>query len=282
MKKVLVPIDFSPASLSGFRYAVQISLLTGADLYLLNVYPEKGKDLPDDVLLLLEREEEKKRKLKLEQFTKTYPHETDNDLELNLKLHYLLRAGNIEEQISNAGIDEGIDLTIIGTKSKHSLLEYIFGSVSSKLIQKTKIPLLIIPEGTTFSKPKKIGYGTELYINETPVYQYLDEFATALDAEVEQVHINIFPSDFFDLKEEVINTKLGETGDSDHNIVTIVRDTSVKRGIDFFIESHNIDILALFMPKRSLRENLLHRSLSRRYALSGKTPLLIIKEFGDS
>ncbi len=65
MKKIMVPIDFSPASRSGFEYAAQISLLTGAELFVINVYPESRKDLPDDIVLLKHLEEEKKRKAQL-------------------------------------------------------------------------------------------------------------------------------------------------------------------------------------------------------------------------
>ena len=105
-------------------------------------------------------------------------------------------------------------------------------------------------------------------------FDYLDTFAAIFGADIQQVHINILPSDFSDLREEVIET----SDDEKHNIATVIRDKSVIKGLDYFIENHNIDLIAMYLPERTFTEDLLHRSVSKQLALKSKIPMLIFKK----
>ena len=125
--------------------------------------------------------------------------------------------------------------------------------------------MLIVPEGTVYKNPQNIALANDFMEDELS-YEFLDNFATMYNATVEQVHVNILPSDFSDLKEEVVEVDDGET----HKSVTVIRDRSVKKGLDYFIETHNIDLLALHLPERTFAEDLLHRSVSKQIALSSK------------
>ena len=138
--------------------------------------------------------------------------------------------------------------------------------------------MLITPEGLQFTNPKNIAFAND-FMTDEPSLNTLDDFAKIFEATIQQVHVNILPSDFSDLREEIIEPDDDETiKKRDFDSTTIIREKSVKRGLDYFIETHNIDLLALYLPQRNFTEELLHRSLAKQFVLSSKTPILIFKE----
>ena len=65
-----------------------------------------------------------------------------------------------------------------------------------------------------------------------------------------------------------------EKEDPDAEMI-IVRDPMVLRGLDFFIEEHNVDLLALYVPERKGWQKYIHRSLSKRMVYHTHIPVLI-------
>ncbi len=277
MKKILVPIDFSAASRAGFDSALQISASTQAEIFTLNIYQKVANNYTPDVSLSMQQEIEKKRAAKLLEFTGNYPNLGSSGTPSKPTIHYAIRCGDVVKEIMAASLENDIDLIIIGTKSKHNLWEYLFGSVSTNLIKKAAKPVLIVPEGLPVKKPKNIAFANDFLVDEPPL-KYLENFADLFGSTIQQVHVNILPRDFSDLREEVVEASGGDYEKEKFKYTTIIRDTSITKGLDFFIETHQIDLLALYLPQRTFAENLLHRSISKQLALKSQIPMLIFKE----
>jgi nucleotide-binding universal stress UspA family protein len=277
MKKILVPTDFSPASKAGFESAQLFSEATEAELFALNIYPRVENNYSTEVRLSMHQEIEKKRASKMIQFIAELLDQSHSDTLLIPTIHPRIRCGNIVNEINAAAQEYDVDLIIIGTKAKHNLWEYLFGSVSTNLIKKTMKPVLIIPEGIPFKKPKSIAFANDFQVDEMPLKE-LHKFADIFGARVERVHINILPSDFSNLKEEVVEIADSESGKGKPVSTTVIRNISVTKGLDYFVKTHNIDLLALYLPQRTFAEDLLHRSVSKQLTLSSQIPLLIFKE----
>ncbi|RMD75356.1 MAG: universal stress protein, partial [Bacteroidetes bacterium] len=67
---------------------------------------------------------------------------------------------------------------------------------------------------------------------------------------------------------------VGQTFDG----ISIVYQDDVISGLDDYVKTHKIDILALFIPARRLWERLFHSSVSQRMVYHSTTPLLIFHE----
>lgn len=277
MKKILVPIDFSPASRAGFEGARLISSITQAEIFALNICEKIENNHSAEVSFLMQQEAEEKQASRLMRFTGTYPNLNPSEAHFKPNIYTHVRSGKIVDEILAAAQENEVDLIVIGTKAKHNLWEYLFGSVSTSLLKKSTKPVLIVPEGLQFKKPVNIAFANDFQSEETPL-KYLNDFAFALGAKVKQVHVNILPSDFFDLKEEVVETPAGQPGKGKPGYTTVIRDKSIKKGLDYFVKTHHIDLLALYLPQRTFTEDLLHRSVSKQLVLSSKIPMLIFKE----
>ena len=277
MKKILVPTDFSPASKAGFESALLLSSITGAEIFTVNIYQRVENNFTADVKLLMHEEIEKKRNDRLDRFTAIEAGAVTSGKTKKPTIHKSVRCGDIVNEIVKAAQEHDVDLILIGTKAKHNLWEYLFGSVSTNLIKKSTKPVLIVPEGLPFNRPKNIAFANDFQTDELS-FKYLNDFAAIFGAKVQQVHVNIMPSDFSDLKEDVVETANAGPKKGRRNYTTVIRDTSVTKGLDYFVKTHDIDLLALYLPQRTFAEELLHRSVSKQLALSSQIPMLIFKE----
>jgi len=73
----------------------------------------------------------------------------------------IYKFGNVVEEIKKTAEEENSDLILIGTRQKHSLINHLFGSVSTSLIQQINTPLLIIPHQVKFTSIRNIAFADD-------------------------------------------------------------------------------------------------------------------------
>lgn len=269
MKRILVPIDFSLASKSALDYAGSLCKNLKANLVIVHVfqepYPENpyAKNVVQDII-------DKKRISLIEKF-----HAFFSPSKKLLEIMELdFRVGNPLEEIIKVRKEKKVDLLVIGTRSKHNLAEYLFGSFSSELIQKARIPVLIIPEGVTYQLIENISFATIDYKKENEVAKDLKVFAERLNANLNSFYVNVLPIDFTTLDEEVLNVKdrvrVSELG------VTMVVAHSVMDGINYFLKYHPTNLLAMCAIHRTGIQKLLHSSLTQKMVYHTEIPLLVL------
>lgn len=270
MKKILVTSDFSLASRHALEYAEWLSLKLGASLTVLHVRPEiKAEDTLDRRKLekLRAREDESAQR-KLQRFTTRYPDTDSRKKPAPGEVRCITRTGSTVDQILQTADAEQVDLVVIGTRAKHNLLDHLLGSVTTHLIGRIRQPLLIIPEGTTYRNIHRIAFALDIELDGSPVQDSLQKIASAIGATVQPFYVNILPAEQRKLREETI-----EPGQ-----FTMVRDQTISQGIQYFLQNHPSEVLAMYVPQRALPERLLHRSLTKQMAYRSPIPLLLFSD----
>lgn len=277
MKKILIPIDFSPAARYGFEYAEWLSLPFHTDIKALHVAtpPQYEETLSASFIEQFKQDKKAAIERHLKRFTTPYPDHQDEALTRIKNLACETHFGEIVPEILRASEAMGADLIVIGTRKKHNIWDHLFGSVTTQLIEKSTVPILVIPEGCAFQAIKQIAFATAITGNEPPILNYLADLAKQLDAEIKQVYVNTMPYDLFDNKEEVWELSSSTVTKQK---VNMVREPNVEKGLDFFVEKHSIDLLAMMIPKRSKLEQYWHKSNTKKMAYKSHLPLLLIPE----
>lgn len=275
MKKILIPIDFSTAAKYGFEFAEWLSLSTLSDLIAVHVadYPSYEETLAHGHLKQISTQKEEEVAHHLKRFTTPYPDHDQEALTRVKNLRSEIRFGAVVDQILDIAQAEKVDLIIIGTRKKHTLWDHLFGSVTSQLLARSPIPVLVIPEGCAFKPIEKIAFANAITGEETPVLEYLQELAKSWDAEIEQVYVNTMPYDFLHDKEEVWelpNPKLGKQK------INMVRENNLEDGLDFFTAKEKIDLVAMMAPHRDPLQRIWHRHKRKAVAYHTHLPLLVI------
>ncbi len=269
MKKILVPIDFSLASKTALEYAGELCKNLSATLVAVHVFPEPYPENPYAKGAVQDVIEKKKASLVKEFYSYFSPSE-----EL-LKVTTLdFRVGNPLEEVVHVRKERDIDLLVIGTRKKHNLAEYLFGSFSSELIQKARVPIFIVPEGVDYKPIKNISFATVNYRREDDIAGDLKKFAEKLGATVNSFYVNVLPVDFSTLDEEVLNAT-GKEQVSEFG-VTMVKAHSVSNGISYYMKHHPTDLLAMCTIHRTGIQKLLHSSVTQKMVYHTEIPLLVL------
>lgn len=141
LKKILVPIDFSEASLKALRYAVPFAEQFGATVSLVHVvepasYPV---DLPavSPAALAVAPQDEARKKL----FTLSY-----REIEELVPVDVHVPSGKPAEEIVNLAKDLETDLIVISTNGYQGLKHLVMGSTAEKVVRAAPCPVLVVRE----------------------------------------------------------------------------------------------------------------------------------------
>lgn len=272
MKKLLVAVDFSPASRYAYEYAEWLAIqLDGAiSSIFVNTAIQAESTVSEKSRQEMIRKENEGYRERLRQFTANYPNRDDEALAHLKPEHLLVATGRIVPNIVEAARETGADAVVVGTRAKHGLRDHLFGSVTTQLIGRTPCPLIIVPEGAEYETVSRIALAVDIRQQKEPVLPALKAIAIALEAEVHPFYINLLPGEEDHFKEEPIK-KAGHE-------ITMVRERTLVEGVDYFLEKYPSEMLALYLPKRAFLDNLLRSSFSRHLAWNTPLPLLLIRE----
>lgn len=262
-KHILFPTDFSATAKNAFAYAIELAKSLGATIDLMSVYHLPVADassVPPDQIEQMLRKKKQQVAENMAEFIKGPYQEYVGKTRIDYGVF-------VSAEITEAAQDGDYDLIVMGMQGEHNRMEKLMGSTTSHVMMHAKCPVLAIPENAVFKEIQRIAYATDFYPNDDLAIDQLMGLAEQLQATVHFVHVT---------KQEIEQpadlTLTNARGSFDD--FSIITSDSVQEGLDEFIDEKNIDVLALFIPRRRLWERLFHSSFSKRMALNTKVPLL--------
>ncbi len=147
IKKILLPTDLSPASISAFKYAKSLAEKYGASIYVLhvleNIPPVLAIHALDLTIERVEKNMEENAKVQLEKIVK-------ENLKGKNKVKIFIRKGLVDEEIIKFADEKKIDIIVMGTHGRTGIEYTLLGSIAEKIVRKAKCPVLTVkPEKQT-------------------------------------------------------------------------------------------------------------------------------------
>ncbi len=141
-KIILFATDFSDCSDKAFEYAYALSKIAGARLELIHTIDEpvdlRGFYVPHVSFDVLFKEIEESANKMMKEFCEENLSETDN-------YGILVVPGVSHEEIIKQAANVNADVIVMGTQGRSGLDHVLFGSTTEKVLRKSKIPVLSVP-----------------------------------------------------------------------------------------------------------------------------------------
>ena len=142
IKKVLVPVDFSPGSRKALQYALPLVRQFGARLALVHVLPANyfvGSEFGpvDFPVPEAEWEENSNRELKALAEELASPE---------VRVETFVRHGQAAHEIAAFGLEWGADLMVLSTHGRTGLRHVLVGSVAENVVRYAPCPVLVVRE----------------------------------------------------------------------------------------------------------------------------------------
>jgi nucleotide-binding universal stress UspA family protein len=271
MKTILAPIDYSAASDNALKYAVKLAKATKAKLVLLHVYEVPLPTAEAPVMVVSPEEMESENEARIKELRDSIAKEPGPEIQLAAVIH----TGFVSERITQIAKTRHADIIVMGLSGKGNLKRMIMGSNTTAVLKKSKVPVLIIPQGVEFSKMDKLVYASNLAgIGDHSILDPIKDLANIFDAE-----IMIFNARKEDAKTSVeayegiqLEKWLGKTR---HSYWT-EKGTDVVEEIAHFMAQHKAGLIALVAHNYPLLESMIHRSVTKQVALQTNIPMLSI------
>jgi nucleotide-binding universal stress UspA family protein len=287
VRRVLVPIDFSEQSRNACIFALGLAERLKAEIRLLYTYfnPILSTEPYDEtfsyqinlnnVINKLE-EEARDQILKLKKQLKKHIEKEQFN---KVRISYQLAKGIPENVILEHCETWKPGIVVMGVSGKSSGISEHFGSVTRKVIEKAKVPVLAIPEYSVFlgiHYVNRILYATDFNQSDFRSIRKLITMVRPFNMKVYCVHICEDTSNPLDkIKMENLKEHFKkEYGDSDV-FCDLIQHRDVAKGLEDYINEKDIDMMAMTLLKRGLIERLFNPSLTKRMLYHSEIPLLV-------
>ena len=145
IEKILVPIDFSDSSEKAIRYGIEIGRDRNASVSFLHVVNQRIIDAIQELnirgykgdFVSAVRKLVKEKENVLKQFVPA-------ELLDGIQVEFIVRKGEVSEQIIKAAKELKIDLIIVGSRGHSALASILIGSVAQNIVHHAPCPVLIV------------------------------------------------------------------------------------------------------------------------------------------
>lgn len=278
MKNILLPTDFSQNAENALSFAVEIARLVKGNLILFHSYSVQLIDpnMPAEIYLSAYQEEEKAAKESLEGLKKriinSNKDEAGNEL---FSTEAVVSQGLVVDETLSMIKDFKIDLVIMGTHGASGITELILGSNTASVIENSPVPVLAIPHNTGYREIKNIVYAYDDIKSGLPSFQKLLTFASICDADITLLHIIEKGKDTEELNKREFD-KIKSATSYDKISLKLVHEENVLEGINEYVNSNDVDVLAMTIKKRTLFDRIFNKSLTKKMAYHTRIPLLAL------
>lgn len=286
--KVLIPVDFSGYSMKACEFGFNYAQNTGAEVVLLHVYftPIYSTSLPYGDIFNYQLSDDENVKTILQKVHAELNGLLDKVKEKiasgqfpNVKYMCVLREGIPEEEILRYVKDCCPRIVIMGTRGKNQKDLDLIGSVTAEVIERSRVPVLAIPENThfrQFSEVKHIAFITNFDQRDLIAFDSLIASFKSFRFSVSLIHLS-------GIKDTWDEIKLGGIKEYFHKQYPqldihydVVQDDDLLNNLEQYIEKENIDIIALTSYRRNIFYRLFNPSIARKMIFHSDTPMLVL------
>ena len=278
MKRILVPVDFSPTSIKAFRYAVEIASKSGGNIILYHLYtPAKSTTVGvfENVRAYNQALETNNLK-RLQRLKKRVLSDS-----IDVPVSTIVGRPPVVNNILGFAEHNQIDMIVMGTQGASGLKKVTVGSVAAKIIAKSSIPVLLVPEKFEMAPIEKIVFTTTFQSTDRKALPLVFEIATLYDAVLTFVNLRDPHHQFDTTEEDNFDTyaySLQREFEDSRIQFKQLKTTSIVKTMENLHEEVSYDLLVMARRKKGFLNRFFQKSFTKKMAYITKQPLLVIPE----
>ncbi|GIV44823.1 MAG: universal stress protein UspA [Bacteroidia bacterium] len=269
---ILLPTDFSDLSLKALKYGLKLNKKINGEVTLFHALYLPG--LADNVKKKLEDLLKKESLEELEILEKKLRKEKQLSGEVKKRVEF----GVPSKAISDYAKKNDIDLIVMGTKGAGKISKALFGSNTAHLLEKTNTSVCVVPEEYEVKERfvlKHIVYASDLEDIDNEI-KLIAAFARMFDATIHVVHVMPETGKIIPLKPEKIVPDLQKKAKYDKITFYAATNNNFHEVIKNYAHKHKVDLIALYMHKRSFWQSLFQTSHSKELSYYTDIPLMVL------
>lgn len=260
MKNILVPVGSSENSASNLQYAIDLAKEINANVYVISVFKVFSKvGGLSKVNTILKEDSENRLDEVLSRVDKKGVTVIAHPLQ-----------GEVLEGINRINKQIPIDLMVLPPRSNSIKEEVYLGKTSGKLLKRTNIPILVVPEGAKFKSPKTMLMAFKNgSFEQDELLEAVRQFKSSFGTEVHILHVET-PDTTEEMKKVTENLKAIQ-----NSYIQVEAATTFQAVIEYF-QHFNPDILCVIRRKRGFFKKLWEKNEIYKKEFYTSKPLLVL------
>ncbi|MGB0977212.1 MAG: universal stress protein [Prolixibacteraceae bacterium] len=288
IRKILVPTDFSTNAFNAAKYALHVANKKGAQITLFHTFFNpiispltyentfSFSSSIHEALADIEKNATESMATFLEQIKEYIAANDLNHLDIKTELI----GGIAEDTILDYVEDASYDLIIVGNKGR-SNSDYWYGSVTSHIISKARVPVVAIPKDSEF----KGGARSVVYVTnfEESDFVALHKLITIFLPHTADLRVDVLntvpkgeknPYDLEDVRN--FENKIKEEFSNFVNLKFHTKEIEdLTSDLDDFITEHKCDMIAMTTHRRNIITSLFNPSKTKKVLFHTSAPLIV-------
>jgi nucleotide-binding universal stress UspA family protein len=272
MKKILCPTDFSETAYAAIAYAAKLAKATGCTLTLLHVksvFDYSFAEITDTKHVA---------SVQVAERLETLSREVSEIFKISCDAEVVSKIGKLSSVINDVAKD--YDLIVMGSNGAEDLYQFFSGSNTYNAIVKSNTPLLLIPEGYTYSEINTMVYAYDYLRERNLPLTRLVPFLKAANCRLtvlqvmEEAYSKEAEDDLMELQFIIRNLH----GDDLNFAYDTIRSAEIAQSINSYILRNQPDALALCSVHRNLIERIFHKSIIKNISSVCNYPVYIFHQ----
>lgn len=278
MKNIVIPTDFSDTAQNAVDFVVNRARVFPVNITLLHSYEVTGSFSTDYLGVNREFNQSRMADLRKELLLLKEKIRYREGLEAHTRLSTV----SLTDSLADEKFSAKADLIVMGTLGAGGIKEKFWGSNTSAVIGKTNVPVMVIPHGYRWKKPRNILVATGFFERDTRILDYIFELAGLYMANVsflvfseskdENGEKYIENSSKMSRYEEFLK---GRYPEEDLRTIHLYGE-NFQEGLQNYVDRNGIDMLVMVTYQNGFLSRLFNPSRTKRMSLHTRIPLLAI------
>ncbi len=274
MNLILCPTDFSKNATNAVRYAAALAEGISARVIIIHVYdkPVMFSNAPltriEHAAVQIKANAEAKMKQLVNQLKRKYK---------NVSFEIMAKDGFHAETLLKVSQKLTVDLIVMGSTGTSKLERLLIGSTTSRIIRDAPCPVLSIPKNAEFKGINKIVFATDLKEDNINSASMISMFAKKFDAEISFLFVDDRHLLHSDEQISAMTQKIRKRVKYPKISGFISKNTSITKGIEYFLKKKPADVLVMFTHVRHFPEAMFNSSITKMMSHQASIPLLALK-----
>ncbi len=280
MKKILILTDFSKNSLNAMAYTMAFYAHTPIFYVLAHITPPNGMSSLMETMHGYFTGEAVTHNLVMDELDVIRKRVLAQSSLKKNQIKIACLEASFTQGIKTIANKYNVDLIVMGTKGKSNATNKTIGTYTTAVITKVKYPILIVPEAATFKKSPNIVFPTDYdFVYKAKVLNTLLELVKEHKSNLSILRVansNLSLSPFQEKNRAYLKDYLNDVSVSFHRI----NQPELEQGIQFFIDTMQINMVAMVAKNLNFFQKLLFNPTSRAVKVSYllSVPFLVLHE----
>lgn len=253
IENILAPTDFSQCAENAFSFATTIAKKFDARIFLMHT------------------ESSTYSYTSLDRLNKQIDNEEVNDLDIRTVIEMGHPGPTILKQID----ETSADLVVMGNKGR-SGARMLFGSTTSKIISDSPVPVMAIPEQSTFEGFKQIVFATAYHTGDLSALKEIIKWAQKFNSEFHVLHVSPEEEANPNLSFRGFKEMANEQIDYENLVFDRVVNESFLKGFSDYLEQHKVNLVVLTRYNKSFIREIVEKDHTKQIEFYSNIPLLVL------